>query len=129
MDLRNCAFFSWAANKPWSCPSELDERDIFGAGGGGGGGGPETAGEGAAFHGGGGQGGAGGTGGGGEVRGSARDMGGGWGAGGADEVRWWPWPVGVGGTGGPWGELALGLLITEMKIHLNINDYIKTVEI
>lgn len=39
LDLRKRALWSCAASEPWSGPSELEERDIFGAGGGGGGGG------------------------------------------------------------------------------------------
>lgn len=115
-DLRSRALCNCAASEPWSGPSELDDRDMLGAGGGGGGGGAA----GVADHGGG-HGGAGGTGGGGEVKGAASDMGGGCGAGGADEVRWWPWPGGVGGTGGAAdGDCALGLLNTIKKTHKSI---------
>ena len=48
-DLRSRALCNCAASEPWSGPSELDDRDILGAGGGGGGGGAA----GVAFHGGG----------------------------------------------------------------------------
>lgn len=112
-----------------SCPSLLEDLDMFGWGGGGGGGGaspPAHVGSaggvgatemtGAALtaaggiHGGGGPGGGqGGAGGG----GGARDIGGGCGAGGAEEVLWCP--GGVGGTAPPQGDEALPLFETEMS--------------